>query len=371
MKGMQIPFVNLSAQWASERHELLPIIDAALEGGHWVNGSQVEELEEALAGICESQYAVALNSGTDALVFALAALGIGRGDEVITPPNSFIASTAAICHLGAIPVFVDVLPDQTIDPEQVQEAVGPKTRAIMPVHLTGRMCMMSRLNEIAEKDNLWVIEDAAQAIGSRYLGRASGSWGSFGCFSTHPLKNLNAIGDGGFITTQSKDWAEKIRRLRSHGLTDRNTASEFGFVSRMDEVQAATLLYRLTRLTDVVAKRRRNADLYRSMLSDLPIVLPYEDSDHWDTFHTFVVQTRDRDRLQDHLRKQGIGTGIHYPRLISDQPAMSTREHRIVGTLQKAREQSQQILSLPINQTLGEKEIILVAQEISNFYSSK
>ena len=204
---MQIPFVNLSAQWESERDELLPIIDATLEGGQWVNGSQVEELEEALAGICESQYAVALNSGTDALVFGLAALGIGRGDEVITPPNSFIASTAAICHLGAIPVFVDVLPDQTIDPEQVQEAVGPKTRAIMPVHLTGRMCLMSSLNEIAESENLWMIEDAAQAIGSRYLGRASGSWGSFGCFSTHPLKNLNAIGDGGFIITQSKDWA--------------------------------------------------------------------------------------------------------------------------------------------------------------------
>jgi len=371
VKGMQIPFVNLSAQWESERDELLPIIDATLGGGHWVNGSQVEELEEALAGLCESRYAVALNSGTDALVFGLAALGIGRGDEVITPPNSFIASTAAICHLGAIPVFVDVLPDQTIDPEQVQEAVGPKTRAIMPVHLTGRMCLMNRLNEIAEKENLWMIEDAAQAIGSRYLGRASGSWGSFGCFSTHPLKNLNAIGDGGFIITQSKDWAEKIRRLRSHGLADRNTASEFGFVSRMDEVQAATLLYRLTRLSDLVVKRRRNADLYRSLLSDLPIVLPPEDADHWDTFHTFVIQTHDRDRLQDHLRKRGIGTGIHYPKLISDQPAMSTRTHRIVGTLQRAREQSQQILSLPINQTLDEKDIVLVAQEISNFYSGK
>jgi dTDP-4-amino-4,6-dideoxygalactose transaminase len=230
---------------------------------------------------------------------------------------------------------------------------------------------MNRLNEIAEKENLSLIEDAAQAIGSRYLGRASGSWGSFGCFSTHPLKNLNAVGDGGFIITQSKEWAQKIRRLRSHGLTDRNTASEFGFVSRMDEVQAAILLYRLRHLSDLVVKRQRNADLYRSMLSDLPMVLPPVDADHWDTFHTFVIQTHDRDRLQDHLRKRGVGTGIHYPRLISDQPAMSTRAHRVVGTLQRARDQSQQILSLPINQTLDEKDIVLVAQEISNFYSGK
>ena len=189
---MKIPYVNLAAQWEDERSELLPIIEQALSSGQYVGGKAIEQLEERIAELCGVNYCVTLNSGTDALVCGLVALGVRRNDEVITPPNSFVASTAAIVHIGAKPVFVDVLPDQNIDPALVEKAITSKTRAIMPVHLTGRMARMDELESISNKYNIPLIEDAAQAIGAKYQNRLAGSWGKVGCFSTHPLKNLNA-----------------------------------------------------------------------------------------------------------------------------------------------------------------------------------
>ena len=187
--SIKIPYVNIKAQWQEERNELLPIIDRILASGQYVGGSEIDKFEEEIAKYCQVKYAVALNSGTDALTMALHLLGVRPGDEVITPPNSFIASTAVIVHLGAKPVFVDVLPNQNIDPEKIESAITNKTKAIMPVHLTGRVCDMDPIMEIADKYGLAVVEDAAQAIGSKYKGKLSGSIGHVGCFSTHPLKN--------------------------------------------------------------------------------------------------------------------------------------------------------------------------------------
>ena len=251
---MTIPYVNLVAQWEDERNELLPIIEKVLANGQFVGGEVIEQLEERIAELCDVKYCVALNSGTDALVCGLIALGVQRGDEVITPPNSFIASTAAIVHIGAKPVFVDVLPDQNIDPELVESAITKKTKAIMPVHLTGRMARMDELEVISNKYNVPLIEDAAQAIGSKYQNRPAGSWGKVGCFSTHPLENLNACGDGGMLITSDEIIAQKVRSMRNHGLVNRDSVEQFGYVSRMDTIQASILNYRFSKL-DVVIKK--------------------------------------------------------------------------------------------------------------------
>jgi dTDP-4-amino-4,6-dideoxygalactose transaminase len=242
--GRRIPYVNLAAQYAAERDELIPIIDRILATGHWIGGDVIAELESEIAAYCGVKHALALNSGTDALILGLTALDVGPGDEVITPPNSFVASTAAIVHVGARPVFVDVLADQNIDPERVEAAITPRTKAIMPVHLTGRIAEMNAIGRIASRHNLFVIEDAAQSIGSRYAGKGSGAIGHVGCFSTHALKNLNACGDGGVLATNDDAIAERVRLLRNHGLVDRDTATRFGFVSRMDSLQAAILKFR-------------------------------------------------------------------------------------------------------------------------------
>ncbi|MDA8855483.1 DegT/DnrJ/EryC1/StrS family aminotransferase, partial [Candidatus Pseudothioglobus singularis] len=223
----KIPYVDLKNQWKEERDELLPIIDRVLSSGRYVGGEEVEIFEDNIAKFCGVNFAVALNSGTDALMYALLLAGIKKGDEVITPPNSFIASTSTIVHVGATPVFVDVLPDQNLDPSKIEDAITKNTKAIMPVHLTGRVCDMDPIMDIANRHNLIVIEDAAQAIGSKYKGKVSGSIGDIGCFSTHPLKNLNACGDGGFLTTNDEDIYNQLKIFRNHGMTDRNIVNNF------------------------------------------------------------------------------------------------------------------------------------------------
>ena len=218
-----IPYVNIAVQWSREKDELLPIVERVLASGKYVGGEEVDKLEAELENLFNVAHVVAVNSGTDALMFGLNAVGVGPGDEVITPPNSFIASTAAIAHLGAKPVFVDVCADQNIDPNLIERSITKNTKAIMPVHLTGRMANMKAITEVSNKFNIPIVEDAAQAVGSRYENQPSGTWGIVGCFSTHPLKNLNSCGDGGFITTNDGNIADSIRSLRNHGLVGRDT----------------------------------------------------------------------------------------------------------------------------------------------------
>jgi dTDP-4-amino-4,6-dideoxygalactose transaminase len=366
---LRIPYVNLAAQYAEERDELLPIVERVLASGQYIDGAPVQEAESRMAALCGVKHAVALNSGTDALILGMKALGIGPGDEVITPPNSFVASTAAIVHLGARPVFADVLPDQNIDPERVAAAITPHTKAIMPVHLTGRIADMHPILDLARRRGLYVIEDAAQAIGSTYDGRPAGGIGEVGCFSTHPLKNLSACGDGGFVTTNNDSVAAQVRSLRNHGLVDRNTVERFGYVSRMDNLQAAVLCFRFDRMNDIIRRRRDNAARYRALLDASRVFMPPDRQIEFNTYHTFVVQVDRRDALQRHLAKHSIGTAVHYPIPIHLQPAAASLGHK-PGDFPVTERQAGRILTLPVNQSLRPKQIEEVAACVNEFFAA-
>jgi dTDP-4-amino-4,6-dideoxygalactose transaminase len=364
----RIPYVNLQKQWLEERNDLLPIIDKVFESAQFIGGDQLDRFEKSIAKLCGTKYACGLNSGTDALMLALSLSGIGKGDEVITPPNSFIASTAAIVHIGATPVFVDVLPDQNIDPSKIEAAITEKTKAIMPVHLTGRMCDMDPIINIAMKNNLKVIEDAAQSVGSKYKGRLSGSIGDIGCFSTHPLKNLNACGDGGFLTTDDEVIYNKARSYRNHGMVNRNIVDHFGSVTRMDNLQASILNYRLDKLKAVTKKRRVNAKLYMDNIHNQDIVISGEKNSEYNVYHTFVIQSKFRDELKEYLSNNGIDTAIHYPVPIHLQPAAKKLGYK-VGDFPVTEKQSKEILTLPVNQYLEKIDLKRIISVINQFKS--
>ena len=364
----RIPYVNLQKQWLDERDDLLPIIDNVFKSAQFVGGDELDKFEENIAKLCGTNYACGLNSGTDALMLALMLTGVRKGDEVITPPNSFIASTAAIVHIGAIPVFVDVLPDQNIDPYKIEASITEKTKAIMPVHLTGRMCDMDPIMDIAKKYGLAVIEDAAQSVGSKYKGKPSGSIGDVGCFSTHPLKNLNACGDGGFLTTDDEDIYNKARSYRNHGMVNRNIVDHFGIVTRMDNLQASILNYRLDKLEDVTQKRRNNAKSYLDSINNKFLFIPKEKDSEYNVYHTFVLQTKYRVKLKEYLYKHGIDTAIHYPVPIHLQPAAKKLGYK-VGDFPITEKQSKEILTLPVNQYLKKNDLERIISVINQFES--
>lgn len=368
LAAKEIPYVDFAAQYAEERDEIHACVEAVFRKGEFVGGELIALLEEKLADYCGVEHVITVNSGTDALVLSMRALGIGKDDEVITPPNSFIASTAAIIAVGATPVFADVGMDQNINPYCVEAAISDRTKAIMPVHLSGRVADMNSLMSIARAYNLYVIEDAAQSIGSRYRNNPSGSFGHAAAFSTHPLKNLNAAGDGGFITTNDKNLAGELRLLRNHGLVNRDTVIKWGTVSRMDTLQAALLLSRLDRLDNVIETRRRHADIYIDRLKDSEVFIPVTQPYEFHSYHTFVIQTRQRNALRDYLTRHGIGTGIHYPVPIHLQPVAGTLGYRR-GDLPVTEKQADEILTLPVHQYLTDSDIHYIASLILEFYS--
>ena len=273
-------------------------------------------------------------------------------------------------QVGARPVFVDVLDDQNIDPAKIEAAITPRTKAIMPVHLTGRVADMGPIMEIARRHNLKVIEDAAQAIGSRYRDRLAGTFGDIGCFSAHPLKNLNAAGDGGFAATNSDDHAETIRLMRNHGLVDRNTVTRFGQVSRMDTLQAAILRYRFPRLENIIERRRTNAARYGQLLDPALVYTPPDRNHEFNTYHTYVVQVDHRDALQQHLGERGIGTAIHYPIPIHLQPAAGYLGHK-AGDFPECERQAQRILTLPVRPDLTPDQISRIAGTVNDFLMTR
>jgi dTDP-4-amino-4,6-dideoxygalactose transaminase len=370
MARYSIPYVQIPKQYAEEREELDAVIREVLVNRSYINDKLVDGLEEELAAFCGTRYAVGLNSGTDALILGMMAMGIGKGDEVITPPNSFVASTAAIIHVGATPVFADVLPDQNIDPAAIEAAITPRTKAIMPVHLSGRVCQMDKIQAIADKHGLMIIEDAAQSVGSRYQGKVSGSFGKVGCFSGHPLKNLNACGDAGFLTTNDEQIVNRVKRLRNHGMSDRVTVEEWGWVSRLDTLQAAILKFRLKRLPEITEKRRANAKFYQENLKHEGIFMPPCRDEEYNTFHTFVIQTDHRDELQEYLQEQGIKTTIHYPVPIHLQPAAKALGHER-GDFPVTEAQAERILTLPVNQYLTQEEQGDVIREVTGFLDAR
>lgn len=366
-----VPYVDLALQHAPLKAEILAAVAAVLDSGQFILGPEVETFEQALAELCGSRYAVGVNSGTDALVLGLRALGVGPGHEVIVPPNSFVASATAVVLAGARPVFADVGEDYNLDPACVEAAITPDTRAIMPVHLTGRPAKMDALTAIARAHGLKLIEDSAQAVGAKFKGRPVGSFGEIGAFSLHPLKTLNACGDGGALTTSDPALAEELKILRNIGLKTRDDCVAWSGNSRLDSLQAAILGVKLRYLDEWTQRRRENAALYRELLAGVEGVdMPTDDPDVYQVYHTFVIQADRRDALKDYLQAQGVSSSIHYPIPIHLHRAARELGHR-PGDFPVTERQAGRILSLPVYPELAREDLEYVAETIQAFYRSQ
>jgi len=368
---MKVSYVDIVGQHAPIKNRLLKAAGDVIDSGQFVLGKQVAEFERRFSKLCATKYALGVNSGTDALVIALKALGIGPGDEVITVANSFATSASCIACVGARPVFVDVRDDYNIDPSLIEGVITSRTRAIIPVHLTGRPADMAPIKKISKKYNLFVVEDCAQAICAKYKGKKVGSLGDIGCFSLHPLKTLNACGDSGVITTNNIKLYKKMKILRENGFLNRDDCVVWSNNSRMDTIQAAMLLVKLNDLGKWTKKRQENARFYKRYLSgieqiQLPIDEPYEES----VYHTFVIQADRRDKLKSFLARQGIDTKIHYPVPIHLQPAAKDLGHKR-GSFPVIERQSKRILSLPIYHGLTTAQLKYVVKCISQFYKKR
>jgi dTDP-4-amino-4,6-dideoxygalactose transaminase len=365
---LRIPYVNLALQHQLLRDEILKAVAGVIDSGQFILGEETERFEKEFSVLCGAKHAVGLNSGTDALILALKCLGIGPGDEVITAPNSYLASASCIALAGATPKFADVSDDLNLDPAAVERAITSRTRAIIPVHLTGKPAPMKELFAVAQKHRLEVIEDAAQAAGAKLDGKPVGTFGRIGCFSLHPLKNLNACGDGGMMVTNEDALCQRARLLRNHGQPSRDDCTEFSMVSRLDSVQAAILRVKLRHLEDVTARRRANAEHYRQRLANCSRLQCPNDADgEFCVYHTFVVQADKRDALRQHLEKAGIGSAIHYPVPIHLMEVGRKMGHRL-GDFPACERLAQRILSLPIYPELSSQQLDEVADAILDFY---
>jgi dTDP-4-amino-4,6-dideoxygalactose transaminase len=315
--GPAVPLLDLQAQYRPLRAELLAAIERVCDSGRFIMGPEVDALERELSDALEVGHAVAVSSGTDAILATLMALGVGRGDEVVTSTYSFFATAGCVSRVGATPVFVDILPDTfNIDPAAVRTAITARTKAIVPVHLYGLCAHMAPLLEMARATGIPLIEDACQAIGARYGGRQAGSMGTAGCFSFFPSKNLGAFGDGGLVTTNDASLAHALRLLRNHGAEPRYHHKRIGGNFRLDALQAAVLRVKLPHLPAWTAKRRENAERYRRLFQEAGLAgveLPTEPAGYDHVYNQFVVRVPERDRVRGELSAQGIATEIYYP----------------------------------------------------------
>jgi dTDP-4-amino-4,6-dideoxygalactose transaminase len=366
-----VPYVNIAGQHVEIKKEILNAIECVIDRGDFILGKEVSKFETLFAELCGTKYAISLASGTDALVLAMKALGIGLDDEVITVPNTFISTVSAIVLVGARPVLVDVKEDGNIDPEKVEELITVKTRAIIPVHLTGKPAEMDSILAIARKRKIAVIEDAAQAVTATFRGTPVGSLGDCGCFSLHPLKTLNALGDAGVVTTNDGKLAARVKKLRNLGLTSRDNCDEWSGHSRLDTIQAASLIVKLKYVKKYTEKRRQNVERYRNLLSGLTeIECPQEEPSERSVYHTFVIRTEKRDELQKYLTTYGIGTAVHYPIPIHLQ-SVTKRLGYGKGSFPSAEKLAETILSLPIYPELEEDDLNYVSEHIHSFYESR
>nr|WP_247219057.1 DegT/DnrJ/EryC1/StrS family aminotransferase [Synechococcus sp. C9] len=361
-----IPQFDLTRQYQQLQDVLTPIAQAVLATGAYIGGEAVTRFEQAFAAYIGVPYCVSCNSGTDALYLALRALHIGAGDEVITSAFSFIATAEAISLTGATPVFVDVEPETfNLDLTQVQQRLTPRTKAVMPVHLFGRPVDMTALQQLAQAHGLAIIEDCAQATGSTWQGRPVGSWGTLGCFSFYPTKNLGAMGDGGAVTTHDPQLAQRLRELKNHGQRERYCSVTVGVNSRLDALQAALLTAKLTYLPQWLTRRRRLAAHYQELLGDIPgLVLPPDCPGHSWNQYTVIWnhRTLKRDDLRAKLHQAGIGTAVYYPMPLPLQPVYEFLQYD-KAAIPQAVALSERVLSLPLfpELTPGEQEQVAVA----------
>jgi dTDP-4-amino-4,6-dideoxygalactose transaminase len=366
-----IPALDLGRQYSEIQHEIDVALKGVLDSQVFILGPQVRALEEEISRYCGTRFAVAVASGTDALILSLHALGIGRGDEVIVPGFSFIASADSVSMLGATPVFADIDPVTfTISADEISSRVTDRTRAIIAVHLYGQTADMDPILQIARKNHLAVIEDNAQAIGAMYKGKKSGALGDCGCISFFPSKNLGAYGDGGMIVTNSEETYQRIRALRSHGSTKKYLSEELGWNSRLDELQAAVLRVKLRHLDRWSDARTANASVYDTLLDRVPgVLVPTVRDCCRHVFHQYTIRTKQRDLVQMQLQKRGIGSTVYYPTPLHLQPMYSYLKYG-TGTLPHAERACAEVLSLPIYAELTRTEIEAVADAIASAMTS-
>jgi len=362
MRPIDVPFVNLQAQYQAIREEVLEAFDRVSKTGIYVLGPELEEFEYAISSYLGSRYSVGVGSGSDALFLSLLALEIGEGDEVITAPNSFVASASAINATGAKIVFADVQEDYNIDPQKVSAAITSKTKAIMPVHLTGKVADMESISTLALENNLHVVEDAAQAIGAKRRGKHAGTFGDIGCFSLHPLKNLHLHGDGGILVSDNESIIDRVRLLRNHGLEDRDHATLWGYNSRLDEVQAAIGRVKLKYL-DTWNKRYRDIAQHYSVALGSMNVAPNHYEFEQPIYHRYVITHSHRDLLKAKLMKRRIHTAINYPIPLHMQRAASKLGYK-KGDFPVAEKLSDNILCIPIYPELTDFQVEYVAENV-------
>jgi len=373
----KIPLLDLNAQFRSLAGEIQAAVSRVLNSQQFILGPEVRELERELAVYCECAAAVGCASGSDAILLALMACGIGPGDEVITTPFSFFATAGSIVRLGAKPVFVDIDEETfNIAPDLIERAVTKRTKVVMPVHLFGQCAEMERINELAAAHDIAVVEDAAQAIGAKYKGRRAGNLGLIGCFSFYPSKNLGGAGDGGLLTTNDPEIAQSLQDLRSHGARKKYYHDRVGINSRLDSIQAAILRVKLPCLDQWAQARRDNARRYGSMFEERGLArsenirLPQERADVLHVYNQFVLRARERDDLRRFLAEKGIGTEIYYPLPLHLQPCFSDLGYK-AGDFPESERAAREALAIPIYPELGEAAQRRVVDMIAAFYEQR
>lgn len=366
-----IPFLDLKAEYDAIADEVQRAIARVFERGQFILGPEVQAFEAEFAGYVGVSHGIAVASGTDALNVALRACGIGPGDDVITVAHTAVATIAAIELAGARPVLVDIEPRRyTMDPRALDKAITDRTKAILPVHLYGAPADLAPILDLARERGLRVIEDACQAHGARYRDRSVGGWGDMGCYSFYPTKNLGAYGDGGMVVSNDAALAERARLIRTYGWVERDKSVLRGLNSRLDELQAALLRVRLTRLDEGNERRRALAALYESELSGIPdLELPSEPLGARHVYHLYVVRTECRDELRRFLGGRGIGTLVHYPIPVHLQPGYQDMGYA-PGTLPESEKAAGEILSLPLSPGLSDELAMTVAAAVREFFKA-
>ncbi len=362
---MRVRFVDLGRQYLELREEILAEFDEVSSGGWFVLGPKLQRFEEEFAAFCGVRHAVGVANGSDALLLSLLALGLGPGDEAITAPNSFIASAWAIARTGARLRFCDVGEDMNLDPDKLRDAITDRTKAIMPVHLTGRVARMEEIGAVAAESGISIVEDAAQAVGASRNGIKAGAFGSAAGFSLHPLKNLFVHGDGGVITTSDDSLAEELRRYRNHGLKNRDEAAFWGINSRLDEIHAAIGSLKLKRLEAWNARHREVALRYSEELAGI-VEVPVDGPGEFSVYHRYMIRTPQRDELAQHLEERGVETKVNYPIPLHLQEAAKDLGYG-PGSFPVCEKLADTILSLPVHAHLTDEEATHVIESVKSF----
>jgi dTDP-4-amino-4,6-dideoxygalactose transaminase len=359
---------NYLQQQFADHDAILAKIRELVIRGDFTLGREVDQLEDEFAAIAGAKHAIGVGSGTDALFLSLKALGIEHGDEVITTPYTFFATIGAIVTAGARPVFVDIRDDYNIDVSRIEAAITPRTRAILPVHWSGKPCDMDPMVEVAQRHGLPIVEDACHAVQASYRGRPAGTLGTLGCFSFHPLKNLNVWGDGGIIATNSDELAAQLRLLRNHGLINRDQCAVFAYNSRLDTLQAVVARHLLGKLDHITASRIAHAAYYDERLRRIPqITVPHRERDVKQVYHLYIVRCERRDELMKHLNAHGVDAKIHYPIPMHLQPAAAHLGHRR-GDFPVCERIVGEVLSLPVHEFITREQQDRVVELIEAFY---